>query len=232
MSDMYEEVTHPNVNPLAGKCPIGCSYCYVQTKLMFYPGIKAKYSGNVRIDDKILCKKIKGGTRFLCSCIDLFAEEIPDETIIQVLEWAAKQPTEWIMQSKNPKRMMAMWDDYGKYWKQKNASPSTWILGTTIETNRHYPKIMPRSHPHDRIIGRLDFITIEPIMDFDHDEFIDIITTMMPRWVWIGADTSKSNLPEPDAAKIERLITDIEAAGIYVRRKKGLVRLTGAGMLH
>lgn len=217
---MYEEVDGDNQNPLRGKCPIECLYCFVQTKLMIYPGIQKKYSGDIMLDRKVLSKSIKDGkTRFLCSCIDLFADGVPLEYIAEILDWAARQNTTWIIQTKNPLRQIFL--DF------LQCTPVNFIMGTTIETNRYYPDIMPHSHPHDRIVHGLDFVTIEPIMAFDHDELMDIITTINPKWVWIGANTAhdKVQIPEPTSEEVNLLIDAIKQKDIEVRIKSGLKRI-------
>lgn len=221
--DMYEEVDGPNENPLAGKCPHGCIYCYVETKLKpRWPNMRAKYSGPIRLDAKVLKKRIKSGTVFLCSCNDLFAKGVPGERIMDTIDWAARQGCAWIIQTKNPRHPLFM--------HLIKCKPGNFLLGTTMETNRDAAAISKAPAPVERAISGLDFVTIEPIMDFDLGPFADILIAMKPKWVWIGADTAGCGLPEPDAAKTLKLIRSLEAAGIEVRRKKGLRRIMENGV--
>ena len=53
-------------------------------------------------------------------------------------------------------------------------------------------------------------ITIEPIMDIDMDVFVKWIKDIKPEFVNIGADSKGHKLPEPDAFKIGKLITELE----------------------
>jgi len=53
-------------------------------------------------------------------------------------------------------------------------------------------------------------ITIEPIMDFDLFEFVELIKYIQPIQVNIGADSKNHGLPEPSAEKINALISEIE----------------------
>jgi hypothetical protein len=50
------------------------------------------------------------------------------------------------------------------------------------------------------------FVTIEPIMDFDLNEMLEIIENCHPTQVNIGADTGGNLLPEPTREKILQLI--------------------------
>ncbi|MCD6318205.1 hypothetical protein J7M02_03980, partial [Candidatus Aerophobetes bacterium] len=66
--------------------------------------------------------------------------------------------------------------------------------------------------------------SIEPIMDFDLSKFLSWIEYINPSFVSIGADSKKSNLPEPPASKVKQLISALEKfTKVYV--KKNLKRL-------
>jgi hypothetical protein len=62
-------------------------------------------------------------------------------------------------------------------------------------------------------------------MDFDKNEFIDMIIRINPLQVNIGADSGRNDLPEPSMSKIEYLITALEENHIKVHKKKNLNRL-------
>ena len=70
------------------------------------------------------------------------------------------------------------------------------------------------------------YITIEPIMDFDLLEFVEMIKTCNPIQVNIGADSShkRNRLPEPPKEKILELIDELEQFTTVVQ-KKNLTRL-------
>ncbi len=42
-------------------------------------------------------------------------------------------------------------------------------------------------------------VTIEPIMDFDLEPFVEMIKNTKPKFVNIGADSKGHNLPEPSS---------------------------------
>src|SRR3990167_5227085 len=69
------------------------------------------------------------------------------------------------------------------------------------------------------------FVTIEPIMVFDLEEFAGRIRDIDPIFVNIGADSKGHNLPEPSWEEVRALIDKIREAGIEVRLKKNLNRL-------
>lgn len=219
--NMYEDVTH-TWNPLGGECPHNCSYCSTN-KLMRYPVIKAKYSGPPKLIEKELKTNLgSGNIIFVCAQNDLFAKDIDFHTVFRILEHCRKFNNKYLFQTKNPK----IFNSYGVHM------PENIILCTTIETNRWYPDIMNNSpETYDRAAAMeslSDFIdthvTIEPIMDFDLDEMVQLIVRCHPKQVNIGADSGNNNLPEPSAYKITRLILELEKVTI-VKRKSNLKRL-------
>lgn len=216
MSNMYDWITEKNVNPLAGRCLHECEYCYVEP-MKIRPASNKKYSGPIRLDEKVLASTIKGGTRFLCSCNDLFAAGVPENIILDIIDWAARQDTTWAIQTKNPGHEL-----FRHLIKNK---PANFVLGATIETNRDI-SISKAPLPKDRVIAGLDYVTIEPIMDFDMIELVAMVKAINPRFVNVGADSGGNDLPEPSAEKIEALIAALEAI-TEVRRKPNLVRITG-----
>jgi hypothetical protein len=102
-------------------------------------------------------------------------------------------------------------------------------LATTIETDLHYPQYMGNTpHPYFRYIGmqglKNTMVTIEPIMDFDLREFIEMIYSINPFQVNIGADTSHNHLPEPLKEKVLKLIAELEKF-TTVKQKSNLSRI-------
>jgi DNA repair photolyase len=100
--------------------------------------------------------------------------------------------------------------------------------GITLETNRDegYDLISKAPPPTKRVInasyGRyVDVITIEPIMEFDLDIFVNFVKMLHPMRVYIGYDTKKSNLPEPPLKKTRQLIEELQK---FVKVKPKLLR--------
>ena len=124
------------------------------------------------------------------------------------------------------------------YWQSKNPScfkqylssfPENTILITTIETNRDggYREISKAPLPSSRYKAFAEIqwprkiVTIEPILDFDHEIFLDWLVTLSPEAVWIGYNSKPKSvkLPEPSMEKTLEFIDALEANGMEVRKK-------------
>jgi len=209
---MYNFVTH-TANPIAGDCMHKCSYCYVNNLKERFIKIANKYSGSPRLDELGMLEiSGKHKTIFVCDMADLFADNVPTETIeIILLKCKEKQANKYLFQTKNPKRLLSFIDFF----------PEKTIICSTIETNRHYAEIMGNSpKPFERAkelmkIQNLNtgidiFITIEPILDFDLQEFTNLLESIAPKQINIGYDSKQNNLPEPSKEKVSLLITELE----------------------
>ena len=101
---------------------------------------------------------------------------------------------------------------------------------TTIETNRFYDKFMGQTPgPKDRAYFMREwpfdrYVTIEPIMDFDLDELVEIIKMVEPKQVNIGADSGNNGLPEPSPEKLRQLISALKEFTV-IDQKRNLKRL-------
>jgi len=150
-----------------------------------------------------------------------FASKEEMEAIIHYCWLWAKHT--FLLQSKNP----AFFHNY-KF-------PENVILGTTIESNRtefhnsdywsyEYMSAAPNVNKRfDAMYGLVarKVITIEPIMDFNLDTFLNAIIDLKPEWVWVGYDSKprRNYLPEPPLAKTQDFIEHLEDDGISVRQK-------------
>lgn len=220
--NMYDWVdfTHSH---LAGKCPHECKYCYVQTGKS--KG-SSKYQGPVRLlEHELRVPYGNPGVYFIEHMNDLFANGVPDEWITKIfLHCRAFPANEYVFQTKNPERFRS-WS-FGQL---------KCIVGTTIETNREMGGISKAPPPWERFRGikeiRRDgmstFITIEPIMDFDLDRFVEQIVDAAPEFVNIGADSKGCSLPEPSPEKVQALVAALNENKIVIRKKHNLGRMLG-----
>lgn len=209
--NMYEFVTH-TWNAISGKCSFDCQYCYMKVWGEQKP---------IRLDKKQLKTDLgKDNYIFVGSSTDMFAPDIPHKWIKQVLEHCKKFENTYLFQSKNPKM-------FGTYM---NDFPEKTILCTTIETNRDISNISKAPSVKDRagvmeIISKLGYfdtaITIEPILDFDVEEFADMIKKIKPKFVTIGADSKKHGLKEPTKEKVDALIKALSKFDIKVKDNLG-----------
>jgi len=207
--NMYEFVTH-TWNAIKGACPHDCTYCYMKRFGTLKP---------VRLDQKELKTDLgKGNFIFVGSSCDMFACGIDVTWMEKVLAHCLNFPeNKYLFQSKNPHSFHAI----------QNLDA---VLCTTIETNRFYKDIMrnspsPNTRAHNmRIISKRKFVTIEPIMDFDLDEMVELIKICGPEQVNIGADSGAHALPEPPIEKVLELI-DALSAFTKIEKKRNLERL-------
>lgn len=219
--NMYGWVTHTHTH-LAGKCHHGCTYCYVQRG---YSKISGRYIGPVRLDEKQF--DVSYGTGkiiFIEHMNDIFEASIPLEWIARIMNHCNKYPeNEYVFQSKDTNRAFIF----------ERLFPEKFIIGTTIESNRAYPNITYAPPAGQRIeglknfTGNKKFITIEPILDFDPQLLADMIVSVRPDFVNIGADSKGIGLPEPPKDKILELIDILKLEKVIIRKKVNLERLIG-----
>lgn len=224
--NMYPWVTHTHSH-LIGACSHACGYCYVQAMAKRFHNMRANYSGEVRLVlDELHVHYGNGKTIFIEHLNDLFADGVPTEYIAQILKHCNSYPdNHYVFQTKNPKRMLAL--------ALVEALPPHSILGTTIETNHWYP-VMGKAPPTlaraaymSRLPARFQrFVTIEPILDFDLEPMVRLLTDLNPNFVNIGADSKGHGLIEPKRTEVLALISELQSAGIEVRQKSNLDRLT------
>jgi len=207
--NMYEFVTH-TWNTIKGECPHDCTYCYMKRWGKLNP---------VRLDRKEFKTDLGNGNFiFVGSSCDMWAKDIPYEWIEETLAHCQKYDNRYLFQTKDPIRMLGKFDGL-------NA-----VGCTTIETNRWYPEIMQNSPSPDLradAMSMLDadrYVTIEPIIDFDLHELVELIKMCRPKQVNIGADSGNNGLPEPSADKVLALINALsEFTTIDQKRNLGRV---------
>jgi len=228
--DMYSWVTN-TWNTVKGKCPHGCSYCYVKRFGEQKP---------VRFDEIELQTDLgEGNFIFVGSSCDLWAEAIPREWIETTLLMCKLKPqNRYLFQSKNPKRFMDFLDF---------VNPANTIFCTTIESDMDHPEAYPicQGRLADNIFvgpppidARVNWIckvksagfpvtvTIEPLMDFDENRLLEMINDIGPQWVSVGADSQGHGLPEPTPEKVRVLLSELgRNKKIELVVKKNLGRL-------
>ena len=206
--NMYDFISH-TWNTIKGECLHDCSYCYMKRWGKLKP---------VRFDEKELKTDLgKGNYIFVGSSCDMFASDITNEWINKTLEKCSEHETSYFFQSKNPFRFT----ENGLHFPRNSS------FCTTIETNRFYKQIMGNTPlPHDRAfhLPINNYITIEPIIDFDLIEFLTILKVAKPKQINIGADSGNNGLPEPSKENILELIKQLETF-TKVKIKKNLNRL-------
>lgn len=207
--NMYEFVTH-TWNPIKGKCYHDCSYCYmkkINPDAQPVRLVENELQGDFGINKFI----------FVGSSTDMFAQNVKDEWIKEVLDFclvktsrqAQQERTRFMFQTKNPQRLLQFISHPLFDVERKQA-----VICITLETNRHYSDIMNNAPlPQDRAeamnaiakLGIETFVTVEPIMDFDLGEFVSLVKRCNPLQVNIGINTN-IKLPCPAIEKLINLI--------------------------
>ena len=212
--NMYTWLTH-TWNTIKGECPHGCTYCYMKRWGKQKP---------VRFDKSELKADLGSGNFiFVGSGCDMFANDIPPVWVIRTLNHCEKSKNSYLFQTKNPKA----YSEYAVYI----AALNDFVLCTTIETNRFYPEIMKnspkpieRALAMDKLAYTKRYLTIEPIMDFDLSDLIELVKFCHPKQVNIGADSGNNHLPEPSKEKILALIDELKKFTV-IDQKRNLTRL-------
>ena len=217
--NMYEFITH-TWNPISGKCYHDCSYCYMKQE---------KEQSQIHLKESELTDSFNPRHFiFIGSGTDVFADDVPANWIKKVLDYCVNETssglfedffseegkTRFMLQTKNPKRVMEF-TNHPLLDPERNQV----VICTTLETNRFEPEIMNNApSPTERAEwmakisdkGLPTYVTLEPIMDFDLDEFVELIKKCNPIQVNIGFNTERHiHLPEPTTAKAFELIKSI-----------------------
>lgn len=217
--NMYEWVTHV-WSPMVG-CSHQCRYCYVRNYRVL-PEVPV-------LNESDFPDLGAGRTIFVGHMCDMFCAASRSDDVARVLAHCRRFANEYVFQTKNPRRLLQLC--------HAGELPTARIVGTTIETNREdlsgslslAPSPFDRSNALSCLPGRR-FVTIEPILDFDPDLLVALIAGAMPEFVNIGADSKGHGLPEPSGEKVLELVRLLGVAGITIRKKVNLGRLTGGAL--
>lgn len=205
--------------PVGGACPLKCPYCLVNSYKKRFASHRAKYSGEPRLVGPWPRFK-KDDTVFVCHMTDLFA--MPTVIILEVLEHCRQYgDATYVFQTKEPGNVAPY------LWSMP--APANCIIGTTIETDET-DLGLARDDAMWKLMetGYRTFVTVEPIMRFSL-AFAQRLIDCRPSFVNIGADSKNHGLPEPTGDEVRGLIADLRAAGVEVRVKPNLARITGKG---
>jgi len=197
--NMYGFVTH-TWNPIKGKCSHDCSYCYMK---------RWGEQKGLSMSQKELHNLGKDNFIFVGSSTDMFADDVPTDWIIEVLDHCGKyNNNKYLFQTKNPKR-------FNEFLKE---FPEGSILCITLESDYIKDGIHKAPLPIERAISFRDLdwnenskmITIEPIIKFNYFALLSWIEGINPFQVNIGADSQRHNLKEPSKGEVEKLIFELK----------------------
>lgn len=204
---MYEGVK--TWNPIVG-CNFLCLYCDPS----FQKQMRRQkqrcfdcYTYTPHFHPERLNKLPNAKTIFTCAFSDIACAE--EEWIEKVLDVVRNNQSRiFYIQTKDP----AIFDKFD--------FPNNVLKGVTIETDLDrfetpslfvdYTDLSRAPTPSKRIkaLSYVDYITIEPILDFSQD-FASVIREIKPKFVYIGYDNHNTNLPEPELQKTRNLLDEL-----------------------
>ena len=235
--NMYDFIDYTG-NAIRGNCPHNCNYCFMKIRGDL---------GNIRLDiDELEGKMIENKFIFIGDSIDMFANNIPDEWIKQVLNYCNYFNNKYLFQSKNPQRIL-------DFINHPIFSKS--VVCTTIESDIWYPEQMKDSPKIEDRVSAMEeiantlimpyksdlfdmenlvpraietYVTIEPIMRFNLDKLVEYVRRCKPKQVNIGANSkdyiSSFKDKEPTKKEVSKLINELSEF-TEIRLKNNLDRL-------
>jgi len=215
--NMYEFITH-TWNPIKGACLHDCAYCYMKRW--------GKQNPPRLVDAELKCKKGTGNFIFVGSSTDIFANDIPGDWILSVLESCRRDnDNKYLFQTKNPERFLSIVEN-------TDLMPKNFVFCTTLESDVFYPEIMNKSPmPYCRAafteqISKYckTFVTIEPILRFNLRPFVEMLKRCNAEQINIGADSCGHKMPEPSKDELLALIEQIKTFST-IEKKRNIERL-------
>ena len=196
-------------NPIVG-CNYLCHYCWARDLAQGRLRHLERYQDGFtpKLVESELSKRFRNGLVFVSSMGDAFGPWVPRPWIEAVLVVVRESPgATFLFLTKNPARYLEFLD----------IMPRNVILGATIETDSLRPSISRAPTVDSRVCamasihGFRKMVSIEPIMEFDHNSFVTLISDISPEFVYLGMDNWKHKLPEPELKKTKLLIFTLES---------------------
>lgn len=198
--NMYDFIDY-TCNAIKGKCLHDCEYCYMK---------KFGNLNDVRLDkNELKGKIIENKFIFVGSGTDMFADNVPNEWIKEVLDYCNCFDNKYLFQSKNPRKIL----DFINHDVFRKS-----VVCTTIETNKYFPDIMRNAPKIADMVSAMNkianyvntFVTVEPVMQFDLNDMVDCLKKCKPAQVNIGANSRNDiKLPEPSKDEVLELINEL-----------------------
>lgn len=199
-------------NPIIG-CLYDCRYCWARIYANNLQDTTEKYRDGFckpKLVKKELNRTFRKGLIAVSLMGEMFGEWIPDHWILEVLKVVIASPkATFLFMTKNPKRYTDLLNELIAYY------PKNVILGATIESNRDFPvtkapSVVERYNAMKELKFERKQISIEPIMDFDFDVFLQWLRDIEPMIVSIGYDDHYFKLVEPDLQKTKQFIAELQ----------------------
>jgi len=200
------------LNPVKGKCPVACSYCYARR---LYDRFKweqeIRYIGRDKLFDEIL--KIPRGRKqkiFIGSTIELFGDWIEPYWMKDIFEVVNTFSFfTFIFLTKQPQNLVK-WSPF---------PPNVWV-GVSATDYHMYSKAMLAL---TEVKASIRFLSIEPLLDWTN------LKTALPKgiidWLIIGSQTQPIRHPKPEW--VREIIEAADKARIPVFVKEPLASHMG-----
>lgn len=209
-------------NPFVG-CKHDCKYCRssFQAQLKRWAAKNCEKCENFvphKHRERLSQKLPKTGyMQFIFTCASSDVAFCPTHYLWEIAARIRSEPGKtFLIQSKNPKTF------------NRVNFPGNVILGTTLETNKDdlYAEISNAPKPSQRYKDFLQvkhtpkMVTVEPVIDLDVDAMVSWIQNINPCMIWLGYDSRKNRLPEPELEKVTSLYWELGIRGFTVILKK------------
>lgn len=208
-------------NPISG-CLYNCNYCWAKDLAVTKLKNAKRYSKGFKPtlnESEFNVKFGKGDLIFVSDMGDMFADFVPSEWIVKVLDHIRQFPeADFLFMTKNPKRYIELLPQI----------PENAILGATIETTcdeiiqtdkvSNAPLPTQRYEAMKALDWKRKIVSIEPIMDFDINLFSKWIEEINPFIVYVGYDNYCHKLREPTLKFTMELMNQLSETSLVIKK--------------
>ena len=190
------------INPVKGKCPVACSYCYARRMYDRF-----KWNPEIRFEPLDYKKYPAGCKVFVGSTMELFGNWIKVSWLEQIFEWCRRLPdVTFIFLTKRPENL-ARWSPF----------PENCWVGVSVSNDKMLDIAVDKL---EDIQANTKFLSLEPLLEkltlsLDYAFYYSGI-----KWLIIGSQTQPTRHPNPEWVK--EIITAADAANIPIFVKEPL----------
>jgi len=197
------------VNPVKGKCPMGCDYCYMWGRLGI--GMRFHFDQTIRYDPRAwlgIGSLRKPSRIFVGSTIELFHDSLSP----QYLKWVLEVPLEFpqhtfIFLTKCPQNLPREWPD------------NCWVGVTATNESMAFKALSQFL----QIEARIKYLSLEPMLGQMPHLTDYCLSQAGVSWLIIGAQTNPYKPPE--ISWVREIVEAADKAGVKVFLKDNLYPL-------
>lgn len=204
------------INPVKGKCPIACPYCYARRMYDRF-----KWNPQIRYEDPFWqfyqLKNKKPSRVFVGSTIELFGDWIRPEWHHSIFSYCRAYPEHsFLFLTKLPQNLPTVIASIGG-----SLPENCWIgvTATTMITYQAARNILPD------VQSRIKFISFEPLLErviMTDTAYLTPLEDVFCDWVIIGQQTPATKKTEPKIEWVKEIVEAADKAGIKVFLKDNL----------